>query len=76
MIEASDAEPRPVEGIGMGLFLIAMNVAVREREQVEARLVALGGVLETRGRFTSYARDPEGNRLAISHYPVEAEPEV
>jgi len=71
MIEASDAEPRPVDGIGMGLFLVAFRVAVEERERVEARLVELGGVLETQGHFTSYARDPEGNRVAISHYPSE-----
>jgi len=76
MIEASDAEQRAVDGIGMGLFLIALNVAVREREQVEARLVALGGVVETRGQFTSYARDPEGNRVAISHYPADPEPDA
>jgi len=76
MIEASDAEPCRVEGIGMGLFLIALNVPAAEREQVEARVIALGGVLETRGRFTSYARDPEGNRVAISHYPADPEPEA
>ena len=71
MIEASRAEVRAVEGIGMGLFLLAFDISAAERDRVEARLVALGGVLETRGAFTSYARDPEGNRVAISHYPVE-----
>lgn len=71
MIEASGSELRRVEGIGMGLFLIAFHVAALERERFEARLVELGGVLETRGHFTSYARDPEGNRVAISHHPAE-----
>lgn len=69
MIEASRAGERVVEGIGRGLFLIAFEVSLAERDRVEARLVALGGALETRGRFTSYARDPEGNRVALSHYP-------
>lgn len=72
MIEASEAGARPVVGIGRGLFLLAFAVNVEERDHVEARLVALGGVLEERGRFTSYARDPEGNRVAISHYPEPA----
>ncbi len=70
MIESSHADVRAVQGIGRGLFLVAFSVGVAEREQVEARLVALGGALEERGRFTSYARDPEGNRVAISHYPA------
>ena len=69
MIEASRADERVIEGIGRGLFLIAFEVSVAERARMEARLVALGGALETRGRFTSYARDPEGNRVALSHYP-------
>jgi glyoxylase I family protein len=71
MIEASQASPRAVAGIGSGLFLLAFDVSVAERDHVAARLVALGGVLEERGRFTSYARDPEGNRVALSHYPLE-----
>ena len=73
MIEASQADDRVVEGVGRGLFLVAFEVSVAERERVTARLVALGGVLETQGRFSSYARDPEGNRVALSHYPAEPE---
>lgn len=76
MIEASQADARVVEGIGSGLFLLAFSVNVAERDRSEALLVALGGVLEERGRFTSYARDPEGNRVAISHYPVAPETEA
>lgn len=72
MIEASRAEARVVHGIGSGLFLVAFAVHVAERDCVEARVVALGGSVEERGRFTSYARDPEGNRVAISHYPTPA----
>ncbi|HEU5073533.1 MAG TPA: hypothetical protein VFU02_05160, partial [Polyangiaceae bacterium] len=59
-----------------GLFLVAFEVPVAQRAQAEARLVEFGGVLEERGRFTSYARDPEGNRVAISHYPVAPETET
>lgn len=70
MIEAAETEARPVTGVGAGWFLVAFEVPVTERDTVEARLVALGGVVESRARFTSYVRDPEGNRVAISHYPV------
>ena len=72
MIEAAEAEARPVTGVDPGWFLVAFAVPVSQRDAVEARLVALGGVVESRARFTSYARDPEGNRVAISHYPVPA----
>lgn len=76
MIEASQAGARVVEGIGSGLFLVAFEVPVVQRERVEARLAELGGVLEERGHYTSYARDPEGNRVAISHYPVAPDTET
>jgi hypothetical protein len=39
-----------------------------ERERAERVIEAAGAVIEARTEFTSYARDPEGNRVAISHY--------
>ena len=72
MIEASETEAHSATGVGGGWFLVAFAVPFSERDAVEARLVALGGVIESRARFSSYARDPEGNRVAISHYPVAA----
>ncbi len=72
MIERSTAEPRRVEGIGSGLFLLAFHIAETERASWEERLLAAGAAIESRTAKTSYARDPEGNRVAVSFYPLAA----
>ena len=41
----------------------------------EARLAARGVPVVNRTRFTLYLRDPEGNRVGLSHHPDEASPE-
>ena len=70
MIEHSEAPLRRVEGVGAGPFLLALHVDEDEREDLEARLEDAGAPIEARTTFSSYARDPEGNRVAISHYPL------
>jgi catechol 2,3-dioxygenase-like lactoylglutathione lyase family enzyme len=70
MIEASGALERRVEGIGAGPFLLAFEVPSEQHREIEERLEALGAELEQRTEFSSYTRDPEGNRVAISHYPA------
>jgi len=69
MVEHSEAPPKRVEAIGAGPFLLAFHVPAHTRAELEARLGALGANVETATDFTAYARDPEGNRVAISHYP-------
>ena len=70
MIEATSAPERArVEGVGAGLFLLALRVSAPERAALEQKLEALGHCIESRTQFTSYARDPDGNRIALSHYP-------
>lgn len=69
--EHSDQEPRMVEGIGKGPFLLAFSVLASERSRREEHLVSLGASIEARSEFSSYARDPEGNRVALSCYPLE-----
>lgn len=71
MIERTDEAPRRVEGVGAGPFLLALACTPAERETLEAALEKAGAVIEARTAFTSYARDPEGNRVALSHYPDE-----
>jgi glyoxylase I family protein len=70
MIEPSDEPPRTVAGIGAGPFLIAVAVSPEQRLEFEARLELEGSVIESRSEFTSYARDPDGNRIALSTYPL------
>ena len=69
MIERSTAPARVVEGVGRGPFLLALRVSVAERQRLENVLEERGHAIESRTPFTSYARDPDGNRVAFSHYP-------
>lgn len=72
MVEQSDEPPRRVEGVGAGPFLLALSVGVDARRALEEALERAGARVESRTAYTSYARDPEGNRVAISHYPDPA----
>lgn len=69
MIERSSSETRHVEGVGQGLFLMAFRVSPAERSMLERELESRGHVIESRTAYSSYSRDPDGNRIAISHYP-------
>jgi glyoxylase I family protein len=68
MLEATEAAPRIVDGIGAGLFLIALSVEPERRAAFEQRLLDAGCSIESRSEWTSYARDPDGNRIALSAY--------
>lgn len=65
MVERTEEPPRSVQGVGAGPFLVAFRVTAEEREGLEGRLS-----VESRTEHSSYFRDPEGNRVAISHYPL------
>jgi glyoxylase I family protein len=69
MIEATAEAPRRVEGVGAGPFLLALRAPASHRIELERALEAAGSAIESRTDFTSYARDPEGNRVAISSHP-------
>ncbi len=71
MIEPTLDPPRTVVGVGSGPFLIAVSVSEGQRPAFEARLELAGSVVESRSEFTSYARDPDGNRIALSAYPLQ-----
>lgn len=71
MIEhTTEPAPRRVDGVGAGLCLLALTVSLEQREQVEQRWLAAGAAVESRTEWTSYARDPDGNRVALSAYPL------
>jgi catechol-2,3-dioxygenase len=69
MVEATTEPARRVEGVGAGPFLLAFRVEAADRGELERSLEAAGAAIESRSEFTSYARDPEGNRIAISAHP-------
>jgi catechol 2,3-dioxygenase-like lactoylglutathione lyase family enzyme len=70
MLELTDSPPRAVDGIGAGPFLLAFRVSPAERLGLERKLEAGGHPIEARTAFTSYTRDVDGNRIALSHHPL------
>jgi len=72
MIEQTEEAPRRVEGIGAGPFLLAFRVTREDQGRIAEKLAPLGLTFEARTEWTSYARDPDGNRIAFSAYPLEA----
>ena len=72
MLEATEDAPRSVIGVGAGPFLIALSVEPALRPAFEARLLEAGSAIESRTQWTSYTRDADGNRIALSSYPLGA----
>ncbi len=68
---AAAAPPEAWRGGPPGLHLVALRIDASERPTWEARLAARGVPVAHRTRFTLYVRDPEGNRIGLSHWPVE-----
>lgn len=55
-----------------GLHLLALRISPGERAGWEERLRAAGVPVVHRSPHTLYVRDPEGNRIGLSHWPEEA----
>lgn len=52
-----------------GLHLLALRIDREARPGVERRLERMGVEIVHRTRWTIYVRDPEGNRIGLSHHP-------
>ncbi len=55
---------------GRGYTMVALAIEVSTREQVRVALERRGVPIECETDFTVYVRDPEGNLVGLSHYPV------
>ena len=55
-----------------GYFLLALRIGAGERESWETRLREHGIAVHHRTEWTLYFRDPEGNRVGLSHHPDAA----
>lgn len=74
MLERAAGAPAeaPFQEAAAGLHLAALRIEPSERPAWEARLAAAGVPVVHRTPFTLYLRDPEGNRLGLSHWPEAA----
>jgi catechol 2,3-dioxygenase-like lactoylglutathione lyase family enzyme len=67
---AAEAGPDADEREGRaGLHLVALRIARGDRQRWEARLAEAGVAVVHRTAWTVYVRDPEGNRVGLSHHP-------
>lgn len=68
--------PRPFEELSPGHHLLALRIPLAERATWRSRLEAAGALVERESPYSLFFRDPEGNRLALSHHPdaVVAQP--
>ena len=73
-LEACDAErpATPFRDPHGGLHLAALRIQVSERRAWEQRLKRCGVEIVHATRWTLYVRDPEGNRVGLSHFPHPA----
>jgi catechol 2,3-dioxygenase-like lactoylglutathione lyase family enzyme len=74
-IERVDGTPRPREGFytdDLGIHMVALAIKRDERDAWEAHLTAAGYEVVHRTDYTIYVRDPEGNRVGLSHWPDAA----
>jgi catechol 2,3-dioxygenase-like lactoylglutathione lyase family enzyme len=76
MIEQSGEPPRRVRGVGAGPFLIALAVSREEQPSFVQKLAAAGSLIESRSDWSVYTRDPDGNRVALSAYPLGRDTET
>ncbi len=53
-----------------GIHLLALDIARADREAWIGRLARAGHPVYRQTDFTLYVRDPEGNRIGLSHWPT------
>ncbi len=55
-----------------GIHVLSLRITAEERERWEKRFAERGIEVDHRSKWTLFVRDPEGNRLGLSHHPDEA----
>jgi glyoxylase I family protein len=71
---SGEPEPGPFRNERPGLFLLAFRIRPEARAGAVAAFARAGVPLENETRWTVYVRDPEGNRVALSHHPEDPLP--
>ncbi len=72
-IEAAGTEPEatPFRHERPGLLMLAFRIPRAGRQGVVEAFARAGVALEHETKWTVYVRDPEGNRVALSHHPED-----
>ena len=65
---ADRREPEKAED-APGIHLVALHIARSEREAWIAKFAQAGHPVYQQTDYTLYVRDPEGNRIGLSHWP-------
>src|SRR5919197_17679 len=74
-LEACAAAAAPEEAFredAPGLHLVALRIDPAARAEIERELERQAVPIVHRTRWTLYVRDPEGNRIGLSHHPLDA----
>lgn len=71
-IEQAHLDLPPKPETAPGHHLVALRIAPEERARAERELIEKGVEIEKRSPWTIYVRDPEGNRVGLSHHPHPA----
>jgi glyoxylase I family protein len=71
-LERSAGQPAARDDQTPGLQVVALRIERDARADWEARLASAGVAVVHRTAYTIYLRDPEGNRLGLSHWPQHA----
>lgn len=67
MLEPRDSSSE--DSFEPGIFVLALSIGAFERDSRRDKLVAHGVTIERESAYSIYIRDPDGNRIALSHYP-------
>jgi glyoxylase I family protein len=62
-------EPEDFRDPHPGLFLFALKISAQDRPGIVRELTERKIEIVHQTRWTLYIRDPEGNRVALSHHP-------
>jgi catechol 2,3-dioxygenase-like lactoylglutathione lyase family enzyme len=57
------------DAAGGGWHLLALRIDAADRARIESELARKNVTITGRTDYTLYLRDPEGNRIGLSHYP-------
>jgi glyoxylase I family protein len=75
-LEKSSTDGGALAADDPGLHLLALRIERAERPAWIERLAKAGVPVYDQTAFTIYCRDPEGNRIGLSHWPDPVQPEA